>query len=97
LDAVDSDVILVHDAARPFCPHDVIDRLLAGLEDASGAAPVLPVADTLARADGLLGEPINRDQAVRVQTPQAFRLAELKEAYGQWSGGSPPEQAPGPP
>ena len=93
LDAVDGDVILVHDAARPFCPNDVIDRLLAGLEGAGGAVPVLPVADTLARADGLLGEPIDRDHAVRVQTPQAFRLEELKEAYAKWSGGTPPDEA----
>jgi 2-C-methyl-D-erythritol 4-phosphate cytidylyltransferase/2-C-methyl-D-erythritol 2,4-cyclodiphosphate synthase len=93
LDAVDGDVILVHDAARPFCPHDVIDRLLAGLESARGAVPVLPVADTLARADGLLGEPIDRDHAVRVQTPQAFRLQELQEAYAQWTGDSPTDEA----
>jgi len=93
LDAVGGDVILIHDAARPFCPHDVIDRLLAGLATAGGAVPVLPVADTLARTDGLLGEPIDRDHAVRVQTPQAFRLNELRDAYAQWSGGNPTDEA----
>jgi len=93
LDAVDGDVILVHDAARPFCPHDVIDRLLAGLEGAGGAVPVLPVTDTLARADGLLGEPIDRGHAVRVQTPQAFRLQDLKKAYAVWVGGTPTDEA----
>src|SRR4051794_35393588 len=50
LAAIDGDAVLVHDAARPFCPHDVIDRLLAPLEFFDGAAPVLPVGDTLARA-----------------------------------------------
>ena len=93
LDAVGGDVILIHDAARPFCPHDVIDRLLAGLATAGGAVPVLPVADTLARTDGLLGAPIDRDHAVRVQTPQAFRLNELRDAYAQWSGGNPTDEA----
>jgi len=93
LDAIEGDVVLVHDAARPFCPHDVIDRLLAGLEGSGGAVPVLPVADTLARADGLLGEPIDRDHAVRVQTPQAFRLKDLREAYARWSGGNPTDEA----
>ena len=93
LDAVGGDVVLVHDAARPFCPHDVIDRLLAGLESAVGTVPVLAVADTLARADGLLGEPIDRNHAVRVQTPQAFRLAELRGAYAQWKGGAPTDEA----
>jgi len=93
LDAVEGEIVLVHDAARPFCPHDVIDRLLAGLEGAAGAVPVLPVADTLARADGLLGEPIDRDHAVRVQTPQAFRLKDLRAAYAGWSGGNPTDEA----
>ena len=93
LNAIEGDIVLVHDAARPFCPHDVIDRLLAGLEGSGGAVPVLPVADTLARADGLLGEPIDRDHAVRVQTPQAFRLKDLREAYARWSGGNPTDEA----
>ena len=67
--------MLVHDAARPFCPPDVIDRLLAALEFHEGAAPVLRVGDTLARAGTELGEPVDRAGLVRVQTPQAFRLA----------------------
>jgi 2-C-methyl-D-erythritol 4-phosphate cytidylyltransferase/2-C-methyl-D-erythritol 2,4-cyclodiphosphate synthase len=93
LAAVEGEIVLVHDAARPFCPHDVIDRLLAGLEGSDGAVPVLPVADTLARADKLLGEAIDRGDAVRVQTPQAFRLEQLREAYRQWAGDSPTDEA----
>jgi 2-C-methyl-D-erythritol 4-phosphate cytidylyltransferase/2-C-methyl-D-erythritol 2,4-cyclodiphosphate synthase len=93
LTAVESDVILVHDAARPFCPHGVIDRLLAALQSADGAVPVLPVVDTLAQADGLLGEPINRTTAVRVQTPQAFGLAALRNAYAGWEGEAPTDEA----
>ncbi|WP_294123522.1 bifunctional 2-C-methyl-D-erythritol 4-phosphate cytidylyltransferase/2-C-methyl-D-erythritol 2,4-cyclodiphosphate synthase [Sphingomonas sp.] len=93
LEAIGSDVVLVHDAARPFCPADVVDRLLGALDGAGGAVPVLPVADTLARADGLLGEPIDRSQAVRVQTPQAFRLRELREACRRWTGEAPTDEA----
>jgi 2-C-methyl-D-erythritol 4-phosphate cytidylyltransferase/2-C-methyl-D-erythritol 2,4-cyclodiphosphate synthase len=93
LEAVESDVILVHDAARPFCPHGVIDRLLEALTSHDGAVPTLTVADTLARADGLLGEPIERSGAVRVQTPQAFRLADLRSAYASWTGASPTDEA----
>lgn len=88
LDAIGGDAVLVHDAVRPCCPPDVIDRLLASLEFFEGAAPVLQVSDTLARASGLLEEPVDRDRLVRVQTPQAFRLADLRRAYSQWSGGS---------
>jgi 2-C-methyl-D-erythritol 4-phosphate cytidylyltransferase/2-C-methyl-D-erythritol 2,4-cyclodiphosphate synthase len=93
LEAVNGDIVLVHDAARPFCPHDVIDRLLEALENAGGAVPVLALTDTLARADGLLGDPIDRSQAVRVQTPQAFRLQELRNAYRQWTGPAPTDEA----
>lgn len=93
LAAVEADVILVHDAARPFCPHGVIDRLLGALQSSDGAVPVLPIADTLARADALLGEPIDRAGAVRIQTPQAFRLAGLRQAYDRWTGDAPTDEA----
>ena len=93
LAVIESDFILVHDAARPFCPHDVIDRLLAALKDAEGVVPVLQVADTLARADKLLGDPVDRSGLVRVQTPQAFRLRSLIETYAQWSGPSPTDES----
>jgi 2-C-methyl-D-erythritol 4-phosphate cytidylyltransferase/2-C-methyl-D-erythritol 2,4-cyclodiphosphate synthase len=84
--------VLVHDAARPFCPSAVIDRLLASLEFHEGAAPVLPVGDTLARVVGSLEAPVDRNGLVRVQTPQAFRLADLKAAYERWSGASPTDE-----
>jgi 2-C-methyl-D-erythritol 4-phosphate cytidylyltransferase/2-C-methyl-D-erythritol 2,4-cyclodiphosphate synthase len=92
LAAIDGDAVLVHDAARPFCPPAVIDRLVASLEFADGAAPVLPVSDTLARAGGQLGDPVDRSGVVRVQTPQAFRLDALRDAYGRWSGASPTDE-----
>ena len=93
LAAIEADFILVHDAARPFCPHDVIDRLIAALEESEGAVPVLKVTDTLARADQSLGEAVDRSGLVRVQTPQAFRLRCLVEAYAQWSGPSPTDES----
>jgi 2-C-methyl-D-erythritol 4-phosphate cytidylyltransferase/2-C-methyl-D-erythritol 2,4-cyclodiphosphate synthase len=85
--------ILVHDAARPFCPPEVVDRLLDALERHDGAAPVLAIGDTLARADELLGEPIDRTLAVRVQTPQAFGLESLRSAYEAWRGEAPTDEA----
>jgi 2-C-methyl-D-erythritol 4-phosphate cytidylyltransferase/2-C-methyl-D-erythritol 2,4-cyclodiphosphate synthase len=93
LAAVETDVILVHDAARPFCPHDVIDRLLAALDGAEGAVPVLPIADTLARAGSELGEAVDRAGMVRVQTPQAFRMNSLAETYAQWNGPNPTDES----
>ncbi|HWU92596.1 MAG TPA: 2-C-methyl-D-erythritol 4-phosphate cytidylyltransferase, partial [Sphingomicrobium sp.] len=61
LDGLEADAVLIHDAARPFCPPAVIDRLIASLEFFEGAAPVLPVGDTLARMSDRLGEPIDRE------------------------------------
>jgi 2-C-methyl-D-erythritol 4-phosphate cytidylyltransferase/2-C-methyl-D-erythritol 2,4-cyclodiphosphate synthase len=92
LAVLQADAVLVHDAARPFCPTKVVDRLLASLEFFEGAAPVLPVSDTLARIGDTLGEPIDRSGIARVQTPQAFRLDALKEAYGLWSGPTPTDE-----
>jgi len=92
LAVVNGEAILVHDAARPFCPAAVIDRLLASLEFFEGAAPVLPVGDTLSRVDEALGEPVDRSGLARVQTPQAFRLEALKLAYERWQGASPTDE-----
>jgi len=89
---VADDAVLIHDAARPFCPRAVIDRLLPALEFFEGAAPVLPVGDTLARSAEQLGEPVDRSGLVRVQTPQAFRLEDLRRAYDAWSGNSPTDE-----
>lgn len=90
--AIGSDAVLIHDAARPFCPSSVIDRLVASLEFHDGAAPVLAVGDTLANAGDQLNEPIDRSGLVRVQTPQAFRTDALLKAYELWSGASPTDE-----
>jgi 2-C-methyl-D-erythritol 4-phosphate cytidylyltransferase / 2-C-methyl-D-erythritol 2,4-cyclodiphosphate synthase len=93
LAAVESDAVLVHDAARPFCPAPVVDRLLASLEFYEGAAPVLPVGDTLARLGETIGDPVDRGGLARVQTPQAFRMDSLRAAYERWTGPSPTDES----
>ena len=80
LDAVGDGVLLIHDAARPFCPPDVIDRLLDALDRGDGAVPVLAVSDTLARGLGQLDEMVDRNRLMRVQTPQAFHAEDLRYA-----------------
>ena len=89
----DVDRVLIHDAARPFLPAAVIDRLLAALETNEGAVPALPVVDTLARADSILGDTVPRDDLVRVQTPQAFRFEAIRAAHAAWSGGEATDDA----
>jgi 2-C-methyl-D-erythritol 4-phosphate cytidylyltransferase/2-C-methyl-D-erythritol 2,4-cyclodiphosphate synthase len=84
LAAIEGERVLIHDAARPFLPGAVIDRLLAALETAPGAVPVLPVADTLAEAGESLGPTVARDGLARVQTPQAFDMAAIRAAHAAW-------------
>jgi 2-C-methyl-D-erythritol 4-phosphate cytidylyltransferase/2-C-methyl-D-erythritol 2,4-cyclodiphosphate synthase len=93
--AAEGDVerVLIHDAARPFLPAAVIDRLLRSLDTNEGAVPTLPVVDTLAKADGALGDTVPRHDLVRVQTPQAFRFAPIRAAHAAWPGGEATDDA----
>ena len=84
LAAITAERVLIHDAARPFLSHTVIDALLAALETHEGALPALPVADTLARGSEALGETVPREGLIRVQTPQAFHTATIREAHSAW-------------
>jgi 2-C-methyl-D-erythritol 4-phosphate cytidylyltransferase / 2-C-methyl-D-erythritol 2,4-cyclodiphosphate synthase len=79
-----ADRVLIHDAARPFLPHAVIDRLLLMLDGYEGAIPAMPVADTLVRFDGVMGDNVARDGLYRVQTPQAFVFDALVAAHRVW-------------
>ncbi len=88
-----ADIVLIHDAARPLLPPAVLARLVAALDDADGAVPVLAMPDTVARADGVLGESVDRHQLVRVQTPQAFRLDVIMAAHAQWRGSAATDDA----
>lgn len=81
LHAIGKGTVLVHDAARPFCPPAVLDRLLSALEGHDGAVPVLPVADTLALGGASLESSVDRKRLLRVQTPQAFHVEDLIYAY----------------
>ena len=80
--------VLIHDAARPDLPHEVVARLLAALNDAQGSIPVLSVVDSLAVADasGRMAGKAEREKLRRVQTPQAFRYLDILAAHRAWKG-----------
>lgn len=84
----DAAVILVHDAARPFLPEAVIERVIEPLgEGWDGAVPGLPVPDTLKRIDGeAVTETVDRSRLYAVQTPQAFVAETLRRALAGYEG-----------
>jgi 2-C-methyl-D-erythritol 4-phosphate cytidylyltransferase len=75
-------VVLVHDAARPLVDEAVVERVVLALGDEwDGAVPVMPLLDTLKRADGdAVVETIDRTGLVAAQTPQAFVAGTLRRA-----------------
>ena len=75
-------VTLVHDAARPLLPPEVLDRVVGALEQGwDGVVPALPVGDTLKRAEGgRVVDTVDRSGLFAVQTPQAFVTAVLRRA-----------------
>ncbi|HYW28831.1 MAG TPA: 2-C-methyl-D-erythritol 4-phosphate cytidylyltransferase [Gaiellales bacterium] len=80
----DADLILVHDAARPFASADLVSAVLGALGDADGAVPGVPVTDTIKRVEGgRVAGTHDRSQLVAVQTPQAFAAGALRRAYAQ--------------
>lgn len=93
LEAMEGDkprLVLIHDAARPILPREVIDRLVDALDAFPGAIPVLPVVDSLCHAESdprgmMMGAPARREALRRVQTPQAFHYADILAAHKAWA------------
>ncbi|MBV8080566.1 MAG: 2-C-methyl-D-erythritol 4-phosphate cytidylyltransferase [Actinobacteria bacterium] len=78
----DAAVVLVHDAARPLLPPNLVRQLLDAIgRGFDGAVPALPVADTVKRVEGdVVVETPARAELVAVQTPQAFVASVLRAA-----------------
>jgi 2-C-methyl-D-erythritol 4-phosphate cytidylyltransferase/2-C-methyl-D-erythritol 2,4-cyclodiphosphate synthase len=86
----DAAVVLVHDAARPLLPAEVVDRVIQPLgDDWDGAVPALPLADTVKRAaNGGVAETVDRSGLYAVQTPQAFVAETLRRALAGGDDGT---------
>ncbi len=77
------DIVLVHDAARPFASPDLISRAIQAAEKTGAAIPGLPVTDTIKRVDrtGTVEATLDRASLRLVQTPQAFAFPALIAAH----------------
>ncbi|MBV9931383.1 MAG: bifunctional 2-C-methyl-D-erythritol 4-phosphate cytidylyltransferase/2-C-methyl-D-erythritol 2,4-cyclodiphosphate synthase [Alphaproteobacteria bacterium] len=88
-----ADLVLIHDAARPFLPRAVWERLVAALQESDAAVPTLAAVDTLVRGDALLGDAVERAGLLRIQTPQGFRFDAILAAHRAWAGGEATDDA----
>ena len=79
-----SDIILIHDAARPLVQEKDVTALLKAMENAEAATLACPISDTLYRAEKSKDEILSRDNLWAIQTPQAFKLDTLMEAHEKY-------------
>ena len=80
----DSDMVLIHDAARPFVDNDTIKRVIEECARSGASICAVPVTDTLKRADerdSFVSGTIPREKLWRAQTPQVFRREILEGIY----------------
>ena len=77
------DLVLIHDAARPFISTQTITSVIAALTTYPGAIAAVPLADTLKRAsaEGTISDTIDRKGLWRAQTPQGFRFGGILKAH----------------
>lgn len=77
------DIVLIHDAVRPFVPVEVARKVIEAARSGTGALPGVPVSDTLKRAgtDGIVLATVDRLSLHAAQTPQGFPFFPILEAH----------------
>ncbi len=77
----DTEIVLVHDAARPLIPKRIIDDCLSGLQTLDGVAPAIMPVDSMVEMVDSGFRNLQRDSLRIIQTPQCFHLNILKQAH----------------
>ncbi|MDU9006134.1 2-C-methyl-D-erythritol 4-phosphate cytidylyltransferase [Sedimentitalea todarodis] len=81
------ELVLIHDAARPFLPTTVISGVIDALQHGDGACAALPLVDALwTSRDGAALAPVPRDGVWRAQTPQGFSFDKILKAHRNHDG-----------
>ncbi len=100
LEAVDpaSQVVVVHDAARPFCGPELIERTIDAAVESGAAIAALPAFDTvkegrLENGAAFVGATLARERIFLAQTPQAFRTGVLRDAIARGGGAEATDEA----
>jgi 2-C-methyl-D-erythritol 4-phosphate cytidylyltransferase len=81
--AENSDIVLIHDGARPFIEDTLIKKSIDAAKTHGAACLAVPVKDTIKKVDmdGFVDETLNRSRLWAVQTPQSFRIEVIKKAH----------------
>lgn len=80
--AAETDVVLIHDAARPLISSSLVRNVLRKAADRGSAVPVLPIQETVKEIEGdTVLKTLPRERLFVSQTPQAFQHGILKKAY----------------
>ncbi|NLO56592.1 MAG: 2-C-methyl-D-erythritol 2,4-cyclodiphosphate synthase [Thermovirga sp.] len=87
LEASREEMVMIHDAARPFTSVELCQRLMVKAVERGSAIPVLPVTDALKLTkEGVITGSMPRDGLVATQTPQVYRRDEIKNALEETRG-----------
>jgi len=78
--ADDSDLVAVHDAARPLLSDSILTKAINTAKEKGNALVCLKARDTLLKGDKIVKEYVDRSEMYYVQTPQIFRYKDLKKA-----------------
>lgn len=81
LKIINSDIVLLHDGARPYITNELINRVILSTLECGCAIPYIDSTDSL--YDYIKGEYVTRDNIKRIQTPQGFNLHQLKQAISK--------------
>jgi len=82
LNAINStDIVLIHDGARPFVKKELITTLINKVSSGFGIIPVINAIDSIRLIEGDSSRAVNRDTIYHVQTPQCFIFNEIFNSY----------------
>ena len=78
----DTDLIVIHDAARPFVTREMLGSVITACEESDGAIAAIPAIDTVKYSkNGIVEKTLDRNYVWLAQTPQAFKKGKLLNAY----------------
>ena len=83
LSAASGEIAVIHDAARCFVDPAIVKASIESAEQFGSGIAAIPVTDTIMRSENGTVETLDRSKLYRMQTPQTFRLSEIRAAYEQ--------------